>query len=109
MIHRIEVRPKEGFGDPRAEGVLAQIKELGIDGVAAVRSARLYFLAGELSADDAGRAAEELLADPVIEDFSVGQAGQSRESHDGEPAVIEAKLDEFDALAGRLDFAVKKG
>ena len=68
MIHRVEIRPREGFGDPHAESIFAQIRELGIDEVTAVASARLFFLAGELSADDAVRIARELLADPVIEE-----------------------------------------
>ena len=38
MIHRIDIRSKEGFGDPHAEGVLAQIRELGIEAVSQVRS-----------------------------------------------------------------------
>ena len=72
MVYRIEIRPKEGFGDPHADGVQHQIQELGIEDVSAVRSARLFFLGGELSAEDAARVAEELLADPVVEDFRVG-------------------------------------
>ena len=48
MVHRIEIRPKAGFGDPHAAGVLAQTKELGIETVTAVRSVRLFFLFGEL-------------------------------------------------------------
>ncbi len=71
MTHRVEVRIRQGFGDPHAEGVLHQIRELGIDSVSAVRSARLFFLIGELSADDAGRVGRELLADPVTEQFTL--------------------------------------
>jgi phosphoribosylformylglycinamidine (FGAM) synthase PurS component len=69
MIHRVEIRTKEGLGDPHAAGVLAQIKELGIGAVTAVAHTRLFFLAGNLSEQDARRVAEELLIDPVVEDF----------------------------------------
>jgi len=69
MVHRIEIRPKAGFGDPHAAGVLAQTKELGIETVTAVRSVRLFFLFGELGEQDARRVAEELLIDPVVETF----------------------------------------
>ena len=74
MIHRIDIRSKEGFGDPHAEGVLAQIRELGIEAgsVRKVRSARLFFLAGELSAGQARQVAEDLLADPVVEQYRIG-------------------------------------
>lgn len=74
MIHRIEIRAKSRFGDPHAAGVHAQIRELGIESVQSVSSARLFFLVGDLTADDAQRVARELLADPVIEDFSFGNS-----------------------------------
>ncbi|MFP4052515.1 MAG: phosphoribosylformylglycinamidine synthase subunit PurL [Phycisphaerae bacterium] len=67
MIHRIEVRARDGFGNPHADGVHAQIRELGIAGVTGVTSARLYFLFGDLSAEDAQRVADELLVDRVSE------------------------------------------
>ncbi|GAG51404.1 unnamed protein product, partial [marine sediment metagenome] len=75
MIHRIEIRSREGFGDPHAEGVHHQIKELGIDSVESVRSVKLFFLAGELTAEHAGRIAAELLADPVVEQYCLGGTG----------------------------------
>jgi len=87
MIHRIEIRSREGFGDPHAEGVHAQIKELGIATAESVRSARLFFLVGDLDAAAAQRVATELLADPVIETFTVGSSA----APDG-GAVIEVHL-----------------
>jgi phosphoribosylformylglycinamidine synthase II len=86
MMHRIEIRAREGFGDPHADGVLAQIHELGIQTVSAVHSARLFFLAGDLSADEVQRVARELLADPVTEIFSIGA------SDAGQAGVIEVHL-----------------
>jgi len=75
MIHRVEIRPREGFGDPHAEGVFVHIRELGIRAVTGVRSARLFFLAGELSADDAEQVAAHLLSDPVVEEYRLGSSG----------------------------------
>ncbi len=74
MIHRIEIRAKDEFlaGEPHAAGVLHQIQELGIEAVSAVRAARLFFLIGELSEDDARRVGRELLIDPVMEVFDIG-------------------------------------
>ncbi len=91
MIHRIDIRSKEGFGDPHAEGVLAQIRELGIASVSAVRSARLFFLAGDLSAEQARQAAEDLLADPVIEQYRID---------DGDGSDEGRALGEADGAAG---------
>ncbi len=79
MVHRIEIRSREQFGDPHAQGVLHQVREIGIASVEAVRSVRLFFLYGDLDAPTAERVARELLADPVVEEFRVRSqpAGQT--------------------------------
>ncbi len=102
MIHRVEIRSKDGFGDPHAEGVFAHIKELGIDEVTAVTSARLFFLIGELTADDATRVGEQLLVDPVVEDLVPGS------SSDG-PGVIEVHLKPgvMDPVAASAEQAIR--
>ncbi len=90
MVYRIEVRLKEGLVDPQGQSVLAQIRELGISSVQNVSNGRLFFLAGSLSAEQVGRAARELLADPVIETFYlVGLDGRADAAAD---AVIEVHL-----------------
>ena len=105
MIHRVEVRMREGFGDPHAQAVAAQIKELGIDSVSAVRSARLFFLLGDLSADEAARAAAELLADPVTEEFCLGDGEAAADG----AAVVEVhrKLGVMDPVAASAEKAVR--
>jgi len=103
MIHRVEVRSKEGFGDPHAEGVFVHIRELGIRAVAGVRSARLFFLAGELSANDAEQVAAHLLTDPVVEEHFVG-------SSDGDGcAVVEVhrKPGVMDPVAASTEQAIR--
>ena len=93
MIHRIEIRPKEGFGNPHAEGVFSEIKELGIESVEGVRSARLFFLVGDLSADDARRVGEELLGDPVVEEFKLGDSEPDAKDRGGGAADPEAVIE----------------
>jgi phosphoribosylformylglycinamidine synthase subunit PurSL len=78
MVHRIEIRPREGTGEAQGDSTLHQVRELGVESVRAVRAVRLFFLFGGLSKKDARRAAEELLIDPVIETFTLGGAGVSR-------------------------------
>jgi len=86
MTHRIEIRAREGFSDPHAAGVARQIAELGIETVQAVRSARLFFLSGRLSEAQAARVAEELLMDPVTEQYAHGS------SDPADAAVVEVHL-----------------
>ncbi len=87
MIYRVEIRAKDGFGDPHADGVMHHIAELGMDCVSAVKHCRLFFLIGELSANDANRISQELLIDPVTEDYFIGSSDRTAGS-----SVIEVHL-----------------
>jgi len=87
MTHRVEIRPREGSSDPHAAGVAHQIAELGIESVTGVTHVRLFFLAGELSEQDARNVAQSLLIDPVVEQFTLGNGSQV-----GGPAAIEVHL-----------------
>ncbi|MCG3178441.1 MAG: Phosphoribosylformylglycinamidine synthase subunit PurL [Phycisphaerae bacterium] len=74
MIYRIEIVPR-GDVDPVGAGTLNEIRTLGIASVSAVTAGRVFLLEGDdrkLSADDVRRVAAELLADPVVETFGVG-------------------------------------
>jgi len=104
MVHRVEVRLRRQFRDAHAEAVLHQIRELGIDSVTAVRCARLFFLAGGLSADDARRVGRELLADPVTEEFALGRRGA-----DDAAAVVEVHLKAgvMDPVAASAEGAIR--
>jgi len=93
MIYRVEIRSKESFGDPHAQTVFNQVRELGMDSVTGVRSARLFFLVGQFSQADATRIADELLSDPVIEEYRVGSNG----------APADAALIEVHLKAGVMD------
>ena len=106
MIHRIEIRAKEEFStsEPHATGVHHQIIELGIDTVTAVRSVKLFFLVGELSEGDLRRVAEELLIDPVIEEYLIA----SSDTANG-VAVVEVHLQPgvMDTVAASAEQAIK--
>lgn len=78
---RVEVAvvPKAGVNDPEGEAILGGLSSLGFGEVAAVRAGRLYVL--ELMAADAAEAtdratrmADQLLANPVIQSFTVVRA-----------------------------------
>ncbi len=87
MTHRVEIRLAPGRTDPVADTTAGQIRELGIDSVHAVATARLFFLVSDkLSADQARQVASDLLVDPVVEAFTLGA------SDPGEAKVIEVHL-----------------
>jgi phosphoribosylformylglycinamidine synthase subunit PurS len=71
----IHVRPKGEVRDPQGEAILGALNSLGL-GVATVRTGKEIVVAFDADDEAAARRAtetmgRELLANPVIEDFSV--------------------------------------
>ena len=67
---RVLVRPKAGILDPQGVAVERALPALGFDGVANVHVGRLI----ELDVEDPGQLeamCEKLLANPLIEDYSI--------------------------------------
>jgi len=67
---RVLIRPKEGILDPQGKAVERSLPALGFDGVSEVRIGRLV----ELETDDRDALpalCEQLLANPLIEDFEI--------------------------------------
>ncbi|HRU06604.1 MAG TPA: phosphoribosylformylglycinamidine synthase subunit PurS, partial [Candidatus Brocadiia bacterium] len=71
--YRVEVAVRPDLPDPMGRAVLADVKDLGVAGVKDVRVADVYLLGAELTAEQARRVAEELLADPVSQYFAVNE------------------------------------
>jgi phosphoribosylformylglycinamidine synthase len=106
MVHRIEIRPREvvgaeSAGDPQGQGVLHQVRELGIASVKGVRAVRLFFLFGKLTKKDAARAAEELLIDPIVETYSLG--GRAASAKSGPKAGANGHVIEVHLKPGVMD------
>jgi len=72
-VHRVEVRLKNRLPDARGEGLARDIHDLGITTVFGVRVVDVYWLDAALSHDELELIASQLLADPVIQDYSCGQ------------------------------------
>ncbi len=72
---RIEVRPKLGQADPVGEAACRQARSLGLsDSPSHIDAASIYLIQGPIDERQAGRLAGELLADPVMEDATIGSA-----------------------------------
>jgi phosphoribosylformylglycinamidine (FGAM) synthase PurS component len=65
----IEVAHKPGVTDPVGKGLTHDIMELGLGRVKNVASAQLYRLDGQLSESDRKRIAEDLLCDPILQEY----------------------------------------
>ncbi len=76
LVYRVEVRPKSGQSDPRADAVIRQATALGLSAIpTAAQHSSVYLLAGDISEVDVGRIAHELLADPVTQRAEVQHRG----------------------------------
>ncbi len=72
---RFEVFNRAGSDDVHGSSVLEDIKELGIESVQAVQSAKVFLIEADFDKDFARRIAAELLTDPVCEEFYIGRSG----------------------------------
>ncbi len=71
---RFEVFNRPGFPDVDGAGVLEDVRELGINVVQAVQSARVFLIEADFDEDFARRVAGELLTDPVCEEYYIGRS-----------------------------------
>lgn len=69
-MFRIEVSVKAGFPDPEGARLKVDIRDIGIATIEEVRVSDVYLLEGDLDGAKVSKIGSELLADPVVEDFS---------------------------------------
>ena len=77
----VDVMPKPEILDPQGKAVLGALPRLGFDGVVEVRQGKRFEVEVDGDATDERLAevrqmAETLLSNPVIEDYSVTEAGR---------------------------------
>ena len=82
-MFRIEVSVKAGFPDPEGNRLKKDIHDLGIATVKEARVSDVYLLEGELDEAEVRRIGQELLADPVVEDYFWSEGSLSRIKDDG--------------------------
>ncbi len=72
----VRITPREGILDPEGETIARALGNLGYEGVSRVRAGRLVRLRLAAESRESARAAvermcEELIANPIIEDYAV--------------------------------------
>jgi len=84
-LFRIEVSVKAGFPDPKGDRLEMDIRDIGITTIEQARVSDVYLLEGELDEAEVRKIGQELLADPVVEDFSWGEGPlspiEARDAH----------------------------
>jgi len=89
MEYRIQASWRSDLPDGRAADLLSQIAHLGVDHVQQVQVSDLYFLRGDLSTVHLERLANELLADPIVEEYCIQAIPTSSSAQTEEQGVIE--------------------
>ena len=79
---------KADFPDPQGDRLEVDIRDIGITTVKQARVSDVYLLEGELDEAEVRKIGQELLADPVVEDFSWGEGPLSR-IEDEDTHIIE--------------------
>ena len=87
MLWEIEIRPAAGQTDREAERVLAEARDFGLSSINRIATARSFLLDGRLNDGDVERAATELLADPVVETWTVRQVGSQGAAGDSQSVL----------------------
>ena len=80
MLWEVEILPIGSEKDYEGQRILASAHRQGINGLDAVKSARTFLIQGDLTRADAKRAAEQLLVDPVTEQFHIHELPAKAES-----------------------------
>jgi phosphoribosylformylglycinamidine synthase subunit PurS len=86
----VDVMPKREILDPQGKAVLGALPRLGFEGVTDVRQGKRFEVdldgePGDERLDEVRRMAETLLANPVIEDFTVTVAADPSSQPAGGP------------------------
>ncbi len=87
---RFEIFNRIDLPDVKGQEVLESIKELGIRSVDRVKSERVFLIDGDFNKEFAIKIAEELLTDPVSEQFYIGR--QKVSDIKGKTTLIEVHL-----------------
>jgi len=87
---RIEIREKDGVFDALGESVRKSIRDLGLKQVDDVRVVQVYTLEGALTDDEVSRIAQQLLCDPVTQEYSCAQESAPHYNHsDSNEHIVE--------------------
>ncbi|MDO9573454.1 MAG: phosphoribosylformylglycinamidine synthase subunit PurS [Candidatus Contubernalis sp.] len=71
--HRIEVWYRKGVFDPGSRGICSDILDLGIKGVTGAEIGSIFLIKGNISPAGLKKVAQELLVDPVTQEFYSGK------------------------------------
>ncbi|QDV38067.1 phosphoribosylformylglycinamidine synthase subunit PurL [Tautonia plasticadhaerens] len=75
MLWHLQIDPAPGLADSEGRRATAEAADLGLGGPWTIRSARGFLVEGDLDEPGLRRAAEAVLADPIVETFAIRPCG----------------------------------
>ena len=103
-MHRITVSIKADLPDPRGEALQKDIQDLGITAAVKARVSDIYLLEGDPTKTDVQRICQELLCDPVVQEYSLDETSAAA---DKDVQVIEVAHNP--GVMDPVEESVKKG
>lgn len=91
MLWHLRIEPAPGRDDLDGHRLAREADELRIAGPWTIRASRGFLIEGDLTEADVGRAANVLLADPVVEQFTIQPADASTDSGGGQTIHVMPK------------------
>ncbi len=96
---RIEVFRADGFDDPDGTHALADVRELGIANVTALRRGRGYLLSPDYSEAEIKTIAREFLSDPVVDQIRITKPSAEPESSAAHRLLVARRPGVMDPVA----------
>ena len=91
MLWHLRIEPAPGRDDLDGHRLAREAGELRIPGPWAIHASRGFLIEGDLSEDDVQHAANVLLADPVVERYTIERADASTDHRDGQTIHVMPK------------------
>ena len=105
---RYAVRYREGFINAEANGLKADIEDLGVPGVKEVWVAAIYYCGGSLRPDEIKKIGEKLLIDPITQEYEV-RGLSSADKRPAGPAVHTVEVAYHPGVRDPVEDSLKKG
>jgi phosphoribosylformylglycinamidine synthase subunit PurSL len=73
-VYSVAVSVKANLPDPRGAALQKDVQDLGISSLESARVSDIYIIAGNVTRKRIDKVCRELLADPLVQDYSIGES-----------------------------------
>ena len=80
-VYSVAVSVKANLPDPRGAALQKDVQDLGISGLNSARVSDIYIITGDLTRKRIDKICRELLSDPLVQDYSIGESTKSAQKN----------------------------